>query len=62
MAQMGAIFGAGDSGSETIGMDMMGFMMDMPLLGILEFQDNALPVSPEAIVDGLLAQVKTLSS
>ena len=33
----------------------------MPLLSLLEFRDRDLPVSPEEIVDGLLAQVALLS-
>ena len=46
--------GSQDSG---IGMDMTGFLMDMPLLGVLEFQDQHLPTSPEEMVDNLLKQV-----
>jgi hypothetical protein len=52
-AQMQAFFG----GAEGIGLDTMGFLMEMPLLDILLFQENALPKSPEDLVDGLLAQV-----
>ncbi|MDH7487590.1 MAG: glycoside hydrolase family 3 C-terminal domain-containing protein [Anaerolineae bacterium] len=44
-------------GGEGTGMDMSGFLMDMPLLSLLEFQENMLPASPDEIVDGLLAQV-----
>lgn len=44
-------------GSEGIGMDMSGFLMDMPLLSLLEFQENMLPASPDEILHGLLAQV-----
>jgi beta-glucosidase len=55
-AQMHATFGGGE-GSEGVGMDMSGFLMEMPLLGLLEFQENALPASPGEVVDGLLAQV-----
>jgi beta-glucosidase len=39
------------------GMETMGFLMEMPLLDILHFQENALPMPPEDLVDGLLAQV-----
>jgi beta-glucosidase len=55
-AQMQAAFGGGE-GSEGVGMDMSGFLMDMPLLGLLEFQEGMLPTSPDEMVDGLLAQV-----
>ncbi len=54
MSQSGFL---GEGLSESIGMDMLTFMLDMPLLGILHFQENLLPASPEATVDGLLAQV-----
>jgi beta-glucosidase len=53
-AQIKAAFGGG----EEAGMDTLGFLMDMPLLGVLDFQANALPMPPEDLVDGLLAQVK----
>jgi beta-glucosidase len=54
-AQMQAAFGGGEG--EGTGMDTMGFLMEMPLLGVLHFQESALPMSPEDLVDGLLAQV-----
>jgi beta-glucosidase len=57
IGQMQAVFGEGESEASAIGMDTMGFMMEMPLLGILHFQDGALPTSPEELVDGLLKQV-----
>jgi hypothetical protein len=38
-------------------MDSTGFLMEMPLLDILHFQEGALPMPPEDLVDGLLAQV-----
>ncbi len=56
-SRMLAMFGGGDAESASIGMDTMGFMMEMPLLGMLHFQDSALPGSPEEMVDGLLKQV-----
>ncbi len=58
VSQMRAMFGEGESDASAIGMDTMGFMMEMSLLGILHFQDGALPTSPEELVDGLLKQVK----
>ncbi len=54
-AQMQATFGG--EGSEGIGMEVLGFLMDMPLLDVLEFQGNALPAAPEEMVAELLAQV-----
>jgi beta-glucosidase len=56
-SQMLAMFGGGDAEGASIGMDTMGFIMEMPLLAVLHFQDSALPVSPEEMVDGLLKQV-----
>jgi beta-glucosidase len=47
----------GSEGSEGIGMDVSGFMMDMPFMDRLYFFSNKLPNTPEEIVDGLLAQV-----
>ena len=45
---------------EGIGMDMSGFIFEMPLLSLLEFRDRDLPMAPEEIVDGLLMQVAML--
>jgi beta-glucosidase len=48
----------GGSGDESpIGMDMMGMMGDMPLVSVLMWQQDALPMHPEDLVDGLLAEV-----
>ena len=46
MTQMGTTFGGGD-GSANIGMDMMGFLMETPLLSILHFQESALPMGAD---------------
>ncbi len=54
---MASTFGSGNEDQETIGMDMMGFLLEMPLMGILHFQEKILPQSPETIVDMLLDQV-----
>ncbi len=43
--------------NDSIGMDMGGFIFEMPLLSLLEFRESELPVAPVEIVDGLLAQV-----
>ena len=57
VAPVKAAFGGGQDGGGAVGMDSMGFLMEMPLLDILHFQENALPMSPEDMVDSLLAQV-----
>jgi beta-glucosidase len=49
-------FGA-NGGAEGIGMNMMDMFMDMPLLSVLLFQQGALTMPPEEMVDGLLLQV-----
>jgi len=38
-------------------MDTMSLLMEMPLLGVLHFQESALPMLPEELVDALLAQL-----
>jgi beta-glucosidase len=55
ITQMQATFGGGEN--ETVGMDTMGFLMEMPLLGVLHFQEKSLPMPPEDMVDGMLAQI-----
>jgi beta-glucosidase len=55
MAQMASDAGGG---SEVIGMEMMGFVQQLPLTAILGFIAGQLPAPPEQIVDGLLAQIK----
>ena len=52
---MSASFKEGE-GMES-GMDPLGFLMDMPVMDMLYFQDASLTTSPEEIVDGMLAQV-----
>jgi beta-glucosidase len=47
----------GENGSEQIGMDPMGFLMDTPLLNLLHFLGTSMPTSPEETVDELLAKV-----
>lgn len=57
--QMQAGFGGG---SEEIGMDAIGFLMDTPLPGLLYFLGSSIPASPEEIVDELLAKVNETES
>ena len=56
-AQMGAVFGDGENSDSLIGMDTLGFMMDMPLLTLLQFQENTLSMPADELVDDLLRQV-----
>ncbi len=51
------MFGGGDGDENTIGMDFMNMMGDMPLGSVLMWQQSALPMHPEDLVDGLLTQV-----
>lgn len=55
--QIRASLGAED----VIGMDPTGFLLDSPLLGVLHMVGSSLPVSPEEMVDGLLAKVYSLN-
>ena len=54
---MAATFGGGEADPAAIGMDMTGFIMEMPLLSILQFQESLLPIPAEELVDSLLAAV-----
>ena len=54
-AQMQTVF-SGDE-KETIGMDPMGFLMDMSLIDLLYFQGISEQASPEDLVDELLSKV-----
>jgi beta-glucosidase len=58
-----ALAGSENGGGEhpgAIGMDVMGFIMDMPLAGLLSFRDDQLPMPAEAIVEALLVQVAAM--
>jgi len=59
IAQMSSILGS-DSNELAAGMDLLGFLMDMPLPGVLHFQESALPMPADDLVDGLLAQAHAL--
>jgi beta-glucosidase len=54
--QMSAAMGAGGE-QAAMGMDMMGFLMDLPLLSIFHFQEQMLPISPEQQVMLFLKEV-----
>jgi beta-glucosidase len=61
-AQTAAMFGGGEGESGGIGMDPTGFMMEMPLLSLLQFQEASLPMPADAIVDGLLQQAHAMAA
>lgn len=55
--QMARMMGGDEASNELIGMDMMGFMMDMPVVSVLGFQEASLPAPAEMVVADLLAKV-----
>lgn len=55
--QMAKLLGADENASEATGMEIMGFMLDMPLLSLLQFQESTLPMPADDLVDALLVQV-----
>lgn len=57
-AQMKAAMGVTED-EVGMGMDMMGFLMDLPLLSIFHFQEQMLPTSPEEQIEALLERVKS---
>ncbi|HSD84276.1 MAG TPA: glycoside hydrolase family 3 C-terminal domain-containing protein, partial [Anaerolineae bacterium] len=62
-AQSRKLFGGGDEryGNENaIGMDVMDMMNDMPLVSVLMFQQGALTMPADEMVDGLLRQVHSM--
>jgi beta-glucosidase len=50
-------FGGDDGEEGGIGLDAMDMMGDMPLVSVLMWQKDRLPMHPEDLVDQLLAQV-----
>lgn len=48
----------GEAGSEAMGSDLMGFILDMPLIKALQMQQASLPQPAEEIVQGMLLQAK----
>lgn len=59
-SQMEAAVGSSDTSSDAIGADMMGFLMRIPLMSFLKFQESLLPSTPEVMVEGLLEQASAL--
>ncbi len=56
-AKMGDTFGAGLDDREKKAMDMNAFMLEMPLMSILDFQQQFLPMPAEDMVDAFLREV-----
>jgi beta-glucosidase len=54
---MREMFGDGDEAETTIGIDIVDMVGDMPLVSVLMWQKEKLPMHPEDLVDGLLKQV-----
>ena len=62
-AESRKMFGGDDDGNESaIGMDIMHMFNDMPLVSVLMFQKDALPMHPEDMVDGWLKQVHSMDA
>jgi beta-glucosidase len=64
-AEARKMFGGGDEryGNDgAIGMDIMEMFNDMPLVSGLMFQQHALPMHPEDMVDGWLKQVHSMDA
>jgi beta-glucosidase len=53
LERMGQIFGASEKPAEAVSKELM----DMPLLSILHFQEDELPLPADDLVDSMLAQV-----
>jgi len=62
ISQMAGAFGGGEDGHDTIGMDTTTFLMDMPLLSLLQFQESAFPRPVDELVDDLLGQAYGLKA
>jgi beta-glucosidase len=62
-AEARKLFGGGDEryGNDgAIGMDIMEMFNDMPLVSVLMFQKDALPMHPEEMIDGMLKQAHSM--
>jgi len=56
-SRMARQLGIHESENQALGMDLMNFMLDMPLLNLFEFDENNLPVPAGDLIDSLLAKV-----
>ena len=52
------VFGGGERYGDSIGMDVIDMVLDMPLLSVMKFQQRLLPMPAEEILDGMLAQIQ----
>lgn len=59
-AHMSSIMGDGENEDRSRGRDQLNYMMNMPLLSLLEFQQATLPMPAEELVNTLLDQVHRL--
>ncbi len=59
-AQTRKSFGGDNGDHSAMGMDIMDMMNDMPLVSVLMFQQSALTMPAEEMVDGLLMQVHSM--
>jgi beta-glucosidase len=57
LARMPEMFGMESADASDHGVDVNGFVQEMPLLSLLQFQQQFLEKAPEVIVDELLEQV-----
>ena len=55
MAHFSSLLGGDGGSTNEIGMNMLGFMQDMPLYSLLQWQEESLPKSAEAMLEELLA-------
>jgi beta-glucosidase len=55
--KMPETFGAGAGDKTKKGMDMYAFLLEMPILSVLDFQEKFLPMPAEQLVDKLLREV-----
>ena len=51
------IFSGGEGDDDTIGLSIIDMLADMPLVSVLMFQQRALPMPADEMVEGLLKQV-----
>jgi hypothetical protein len=62
-AQSRKVFGGGDErygNDSAMGMDIMDMMKDMPLISVMMFMQQGLPMPAEDMVAGLLKQVHSM--
>lgn len=61
-AEARKMFGGGEADDSAIGMDIMEMFKDMPLVSVLMFQQHALPMHPEDMVEGWLKQAHSMAA